>query len=213
MIPSEFDTIAAISTPLGEGGIGIIRISGKDAIKIADKIFHSPKGLKLADVKTHTIHYGFIVNPQTGEKIDEVLVTVMRAPHTYTREDTVEINCHAGYITLKKILNLVLLHGARLAEPGEFTKRAFLRGRIDLSQAESVIDLIKAKTEQAQKIALDHLSGKLSEKINELRDAITRVCAHVEAYIDFPEEDIDGLTQEQIQSEINRVKEEIKKTN
>lgn len=211
MIPSEFDTIAAISTPLGEGGIGIIRISGKDAIKIADKIFHSPKGLKLADVKTHTIHYGFIVNPQTGEKIDEVLVTVMRAPHTYTREDTVEINCHAGYITLKKILNLVLLHGARLAEPGEFTKRAFLRGRIDLSQAESVIDLIKAKTEQAQKIALDHLSGKLSEKINELRDAITRVCAHVEAYIDFPEEDIDGLTQEQIQSEINRVKEEIKK--
>lgn len=211
MIPSEFDTIAAISTPLGEGGIGIIRISGKDAIKIADKIFHSPKGLKLADVKTHTIHYGFIVNPQTGEKIDEVLVTVMRAPHTYTREDTVEINCHGGYITLKKILNLVLLHGARLAEPGEFTKRAFLRGRIDLSQAESVIDLIKAKTEQAQKIALDHLSGKLSEKINELRDAITRVCAHVEAYIDFPEEDIDGLTQEQIQSEINRVKEEIKK--
>lgn len=211
MIPSEFDTIAAISTPLGEGGIGIIRISGKDAIKIADKIFHSPKGLKLADVKTHTIHYGFIVNPQTGEKIDEVLVTVMRAPHTYTREDTVEINCHGGYITLKKILNLVLLHGARLAEPGEFTKRAFLRGRIDLSQAESVIDLIKAKTEQAQKIALDHLSGKLSEKINELRDAITKVCAHVEAYIDFPEEDIDGLTQEQIQSEINRVKEEIKK--
>lgn len=211
MISSEFDTIAAISTPLGEGGIGIIRISGKDAISIANKIFRSPKGVNLQDVKTHTIHYGFIVDPVTQEKVDEVLVTVMRAPHTYTREDVVEINCHGGYITLKRILDIVLAQGARLAEPGEFTKRAFLRGRIDLSQAESVIDLIRAKTEQAQKIALEHLSGKLSHKINELRDRLMRVCAHVEAYIDFPEEDIDGLTQEEIQSEINSVKEEIKK--
>ncbi|WP_353685037.1 tRNA uridine-5-carboxymethylaminomethyl(34) synthesis GTPase MnmE [Thermodesulfovibrio sp. 3907-1M] len=211
MISSEFDTIAAISTPLGEGGIGIIRISGKDAIPIVSKIFHSPRGVKLSDVKSHTIHYGFIIDPKTGQKIDEVLVTVMRAPNTYTREDVVEINCHAGYVTLKKILDLVVCLGARLAEPGEFTKRAFLRGRIDLSQAESVIDLIRAKTEQAQKIALEHLSGKLSEKINELRDSLMRVCAHVEAYIDFPEEDIDGLTHEQIQSEINRIKEEIKR--
>ncbi|GAB5046127.1 tRNA uridine-5-carboxymethylaminomethyl(34) synthesis GTPase MnmE [Thermodesulfovibrio sp. TK110] len=211
MISSEFDTIAAISTPLGEGGIGIIRISGKEAIPIANKIFQSSKGVKLSDVKTHTIHYGFIIDPKTGQKIDEVLVTVMRAPNTYTREDVVEINCHAGYVTLKKILDLVVSLGARVAEPGEFTKRAFLRGRIDLSQAESVIDIIRAKTEQAQKIALEHLSGKLSEKINELRDSLMKVCAHVEAYIDFPEEDIDGLTHEQIQSEIDRIKEEIKK--
>jgi tRNA modification GTPase len=211
VISSEFDTIAAISTPLGEGGIGIIRISGKEAISIANRIFQSSKGVNLLVVKTHTIHYGFIIDPETGQKIDEVLVTVMRAPNTYTREDVVEINCHGGYVTLKRILDLVISQGARLAEPGEFTKRAFLRGRIDLSQAESVIDLIRAKTEQAQKIALEHLSGRLSKKINELRDSLMRVCAHVEAYIDFPEEDIDGLTQEEIQTEINRIKEEINK--
>ncbi|MDI1471578.1 MAG: tRNA uridine-5-carboxymethylaminomethyl(34) synthesis GTPase MnmE [Thermodesulfovibrio sp.] len=211
MIFSEFDTIAAISTPLGEGGIGIIRLSGKEAISIVNKIFKSPKGVNLSDVKTHTIHYGFIVDPLTRQRIDEVLVTVMRAPNTYTREDVVEINCHGGYLTLKRILELVLSQGARLAEPGEFTKRAFLRGRIDLSQAESVIDLIRAKTDQAQKIALEHLSGRLSEKINELRDSLMRVCAHVEAYIDFPEEDIDGLTEEEITQQINCLKEEIKK--
>lgn len=211
MISSDLDTIAAISTPLGEGGIGIIRISGRQAIPIASRIFHSPKGINLQNVRTHTIHYGFIVDPSTQEIVDEVLVTVMRAPNTYTREDIVEINCHGGYITLKRILDIVLSEGARLAEPGEFTKRAFLRGRIDLSQAESVIDLIRAKTEQAQKIALEHLSGKLSLKINELRDALMRVCAHVEAYIDFPEEDIDGLTEEEIIKEITRIKEEIKK--
>jgi len=211
VIFSEFDTIAAISTPLGEGGIGIIRLSGKEAISIVNKIFKSPKGVNLSDVKTHTIHYGFIVDPLTRQRIDEVLVTVMRAPNTYTREDVVEINCHGGYLTLKRILELVLSQGARLAEPGEFTKRAFLRGRIDLSQAESVIDLIRAKTDQAQKIALEHLSGRLSEKINELRDSLMRVCAHVEAYIDFPEEDIDGLTEEEITQQINCLKEEIKK--
>ncbi|MCX8033944.1 MAG: tRNA uridine-5-carboxymethylaminomethyl(34) synthesis GTPase MnmE [Thermodesulfovibrio sp.] len=211
MISSEFDTIAAISTPLGEGGIGIIRISGPQAITIASKIFFSPKGVKLSNVKSHTIHYGFIVDPETGYKIDEVLISVMRAPNTYTREDVVEINCHGGYIILNRILYLLIKEGARIAEPGEFTKRAFLRGRIDLSQAESVIDLIRAKTEEAQKIALEHLSGKLSEKINELRDTLMRVCAHVEAYIDFPEEEIDGLTGKEIEDEIERVSEEIKK--
>uniref|UniRef100_A0A7C4ELF4 tRNA modification GTPase MnmE n=1 Tax=Thermodesulfovibrio aggregans TaxID=86166 RepID=A0A7C4ELF4_9BACT len=210
MISSESDTIAAISTPLGEGGIGIIRLSGSEAISIVSKIFHSLRGINLSDVKTHTIHYGFIIDPATGEKIDEVLVTVMRAPHTYTREDVVEINCHAGFITLKRVLDLVIEYGARLAEPGEFTKRAFLRGRIDLSQAESVIDLIRAKTEQAQKIALEHLSGRLSQKINELRDSLMKVCAHVEAYIDFPEEEIDGMTAEEIIGEISRIKNEIK---
>lgn len=211
MISSEFDTIAAISTPVGEAGIGIIRISGPNAISIASKLFFSPKGTKLSNVKSHTIHYGFIIDPETDNRIDEVLVSVMRAPNTYTKEDVVEINCHGGYIILNRILNLLIKQGARVAEPGEFTKRAFLRGRIDLSQAESVIDLIRAKTEEAQKIALEHLSGKLSEKINELRDSLTRVCAHVEAYIDFPEEDIDGLTEREIEDEIQRISEEIKK--
>ncbi len=210
MISSEFDTIAAISTPIGEGGIGIIRISGPDAISIADRIFQSTRGIRLHNVKTHTIHYGFIVDPETNERIDEVLVSVMRAPNTYTKEDVVEINCHGGFIILNRILNIVIEQGARLAEPGEFTKRAFLRGRIDLSQAESVIDLIRAKTDEAQKIALEHLSGKLSQKINSLRDSLTRICAHIEAYIDFPEEDIDGLTEREIEDEIARIADEIK---
>lgn len=208
---SDFDTIAAISTPLGEGGIGIVRISGPQAVKIASEIFISPKGKDLQNVKSHTIHYGLIVNPDTNEKVDEVLLSIMRAPKTYTTEDIVEINCHGGYITLKKILDLILKRGARLAEPGEFTKRAFLRGRIDLSQAESVIDLIRAKTEEAQKIALEHLSGKLSEKINQLRDRLMRICAHIEAYIDFPEEDIDGLTSREIEEEIGSLIGEIEK--
>lgn len=211
MISSELDTIAAISTPLGEGGIGIIRISGPEAIQIARKLFLSPKGTDLSTVKSHTIHYGYIVDPKTGERIDEVLITVMRAPNTYTREDVVEINCHGGYVILKRILSIVVQEGARIAEPGEFTKRAFLRGRIDLSQAESVIDLIRAKTEEAQRIALEQLSGKLSEKINSLRDSLMRVCAHVEAYIDFPEEEIDGLTDREIKSEIKKLIHEIDK--
>lgn len=210
MIASESDTIAAISTPLGEGGIGIIRISGNEAISVVSKIFRSPKGINLNNVKTHTIHYGFIVDPFTEEKVDEVLVTVMRAPNTYTREDVVEINCHGGYITLKRILDIVLEHDVRLAEPGEFTKRAFLNGRIDLSQAESVIDIIRAKTDQAQKIALEHLSGRLSDKINQLRQSLMRICAHIEAYIDFPEEDIDGLTEEAIKESIKHIIDEIK---
>lgn len=211
MISSEFDTIAAISTPVGEAGIGVIRISGPEAISIASKVFFSPKGIKLSTVKSHTIHYGFIIDPETDNRIDEVLLSVMRAPNTYTKEDVIEINCHGGYIILNRILNILIKQGARVAEPGEFTKRAFLRGRIDLSQAESVIDLIRAKTEEAQKIALEHLSGKLSEKINELRDSLTRVCAHVEAYIDFPEEDIDGLTEREIEDSIQRISEEIRK--
>jgi len=210
VIASESDTIAAISTPLGEGGIGIIRISGNEAISVVSKIFRSPRGINLNNVKTHTIHYGFIVDPFTEEKVDEVLVTVMRAPNTYTREDVVEINCHGGYITLKRILDIVLEHDVRLAEPGEFTKRAFLNGRIDLSQAESVIDIIRAKTDQAQKIALEHLSGRLSDKINQLRQSLMRICAHIEAYIDFPEEDIDGLTEEAIKESIKHIIDEIK---
>lgn len=203
------ETIAAISTPLGEGGIGIVRLSGKDAILIADKLFSSPKNKKLADLGTHRLVYGFIKDPSTDKKIDEVLVAVMRAPHTYTREDIVEINCHGGILPLRKTLELVLNHGAMFAEPGEFTRRAFLNNRLDLSQAEAVIDLIRAKTEEAGRVALEQLSGGLSEKITSLRERITGLCAHIEAYIDFPEEDIDLESREGIAAGIRSVNAEL----
>lgn len=185
------DTIAAISTPVGEGGIGIVRLSGKDAISIAEKLFHSAKGKKLSDLPSNKITHGFIKDSSTNEIVDEVLVSVMRAPNTYTAEDIVEINCHGGMVVLRKVLELIIKNGARLAEPGEFTKRAFLNGRIDLSKAEAVLDLIKAKTDESSKIALQQLHGKLSEKISDLMNKLTDLCAVVEAYIDFPEEDIE----------------------
>ncbi|MEK6582838.1 MAG: tRNA uridine-5-carboxymethylaminomethyl(34) synthesis GTPase MnmE [Nitrospirota bacterium] len=185
------DTIAAISTPLGEGGIGIVRLSGKDAFKIADRLFHSPKGKKISDTPSHRIIYGFVKDPSTNDTVDEVLVSVMRSPNTYTREDIVEINCHGGMLPLRKVLELVIKEGARLADPGEFTKRAFLNGRLDLSEAEAVIDLIRAKTDEAGRIALEQLKGRLSVKILKLREALTQICTFVEAYIDFPEEEIE----------------------
>ncbi|MEK7197633.1 MAG: tRNA uridine-5-carboxymethylaminomethyl(34) synthesis GTPase MnmE, partial [Nitrospirota bacterium] len=185
------DTIAAISTPLGEGGIGIVRLSGKDAFKIADRLFHSPKGKKISDTPSHRIIYGFVKDPSTNDTVDEVLVSVMRSPNTYTREDIVEINCHGGMLPLRKVLELVIREGARLADPGEFTKRAFLNGRLDLSEAEAVIDLIRAKTDEAGRIALEQLKGRLSVKILKLREALTQICTFVEAYIDFPEEEIE----------------------
>jgi tRNA modification GTPase len=199
------DTIAAISTPLGEGGIGIVRLSGKDAIPIAEKLFSSPSNAKLSESESHRIIHGFIQDPVTGTIFDEVLVTVMKAPRTYTKEDVVEFNCHGGILPLRKVLELVLQQGARLAEPGEFTKRAFLNGRIDLSQAEAVIDLIRAKTDESRKIALEQLSGGLSEEITSLRDRITSHCAHIEAYIDFPEEDIAPSSMESMVNEINHI--------
>lgn len=143
MANSEFDTIAAISTPVGEGGISIIRISGEEAVAVAKKLYHGSKDL--AKVATNTINYGHIIDPDSGAEVDEVMVSIMRAPHTYTREDVVEINCHGGLLATNRILQLTLSHGARLAEPGEFTKRAFLNGRLDLSQSEAVMDLIRAK--------------------------------------------------------------------
>lgn len=187
------DTIAAISTPIGEGGIGIVRLSGKDAIPIADKVFFSPNGRKLCDAKSHTIVYGFVIDPAKNERVDEVLATVMKAPKTYTRENVVEINCHGGMLALRATLQLLLREGARLAEPGEFTKRAFLNGRIDLSQAEAVIDIIRAKTEQAERLALRQLEGRLSAKITDMRDKVTELCMHIEAYIDFPEDEIEAI--------------------
>jgi len=186
------DTIVAISTPPGEGAIGIVRLSGKDAISIVNKIFSVP----IDGAESHRIFYGFIQDPDTKEKIDEVIVSVMRAPRSYTRQDVVEINCHGGYIPLNRTLSLVVRAGARPAEPGEFTKRAFLNGRIDLTQAEAVIDIIRAKTSKAEKVALAQLSGALGRKINTLRERLIEILAHIEAYIDFPEEEIepDSLT-------------------
>lgn len=187
------DTIVAISTPTGEGGIGIVRLSGKDAIPIADKVFFPSKGRKLRDAKSHTVVYGFVIDSAKNEMIDEVIATVMKAPKTYTREDVVEINCHGGMLPLRTTLQLLLREGARLAEPGEFTKRAFLNGRIDLSQAEAVIDVIRAKTEQAKRLALRQLEGRLSAKITDMRDKVTELCMHIEAYIDFPEDEIEVI--------------------
>lgn len=199
------DTIAAISTPIGEAGIGIVRLSGSLAIKIAERLFVSPKGKRLSELRSHTINYGFIRDPLTGDGIDEVLVSVMKAPHTYTREDVVEINCHGGFFPLRKILELLVREGARLAEPGEFTKRAFLNGRIDLVQAEAIADLIRSKTEASQRVAFEQLRGGLSERISKIRDRLVDLCAHIEAYIDFPDEDIEPASYNALEKELTSI--------
>ncbi len=199
------DTISAIATPVGEAGIGIVRMSGPEAIKIADALFVSAKGKPVKSAKSHTVAYGFIRDPGTGEDIDEVLLTVMRAPKTYTREDIVEINCHGGLVPLGRVIELTLKYGARLAEPGEFTKRAFLNGRIDLTQAEAVADLIRAKTDASQRIALEQMRGALGRKIEPLREKLLDILVHVEAHIDFPEEEIEPETMEGISNVIKSV--------
>jgi tRNA modification GTPase len=192
------DTIAAIATPLGEGGLTVIRLSGPQTLAIADLSF-VPAGktsLKPSAAPTHTIHFGRVV--RQGRVIDEVLVAVMRAPRTFTREDVVEITCHGGLLPAKLILDALLESGARLAEPGEFTKRAFLNGRLDLAQAEAVADLIHSRTELALAAANEQLAGKLSQRINQLRDDLLKTLAHIEAHIDFPDEDIAPDTKEQL---------------
>ena len=192
------DTIAAIATPLGEGGLAVVRISGAAAFAVADKIF-IPSGkssLKSSLAPTHTIHYGKIV--RHGKTIDEVLLSVLRAPRTFTRENTVEISCHGGILPAKLVLDTILENGARLADPGEFTRRAFLNGRLDLAQAEAVADLIHSRTELALVAANEQLAGKLSRRINELRDEMMKTLAHVEAHIDFPDEDIAPETRAQL---------------
>jgi tRNA modification GTPase len=186
------DTIAAISTPVGEGGISIIRVSGPDSVTRVDQIFQSKT--KLTDVDSHTVHYGYIYNKQNRERLEEVLITVMRAPRSFTMEDVVEIGCHGGLISVKKVLDLLLEQDIRIAEPGEFTKRAYLNGRIDLSQAEAVIDLIRAKSDRAFKIALKQAEGLLSKKIKNLRYQLVGLMAHIEVNIDYPEHDVEELT-------------------
>ncbi|MDB4459215.1 tRNA uridine-5-carboxymethylaminomethyl(34) synthesis GTPase MnmE [bacterium] len=198
------DTIAAIATPIGEGGLAVIRISGASATQIATQIFKAPgsKLKALTEVDSHTLHYGFI--EQDGKQIDEVMLAVMRAPRTFTREDVVEVSCHGGMLSTKFVLDAILQAGARIAEPGEFTRRAFLNGRIDLAQAEAVADLIHSRTDLALTAANEQLAGKLSKRIEELRDAMMITLAHVEAHIDFPDEDIDPST---LKSLIRRLKE------
>lgn len=183
----QFETISSISTPVGEGAIAIVRLSGEDAIEIADRLYKGAK--KLTDTESHTINYGHIVDPKTGETVEEVMVALMRAPKTYTREDIVEINCHGGIHTVNRVLQLTLNNGARMAEPGEFTKRAFLNGRVDLSQAEAVMDFIRAKTNEASKVANQQVQGRLKTYIEELRQSILNILAQVEVNIDYPEYD------------------------
>lgn len=200
-------TIAAIATPHGTGGISVIRVSGVDSINICDTIFKSKRNKSLCDAKTHTIHYGNIV--VDDKIIDEVLVSVMRAPNTFTREDTVEINCHGGLVVTEKVLMAVISAGATLASAGEFTKRAFLNGRIDLSQAEAVIDIINSPSSLALSVAANQLGGTLSEDINKMRDKILEILAQINVTIDYPEEDIDDVEKDALLKDLNDAKEKI----
>ncbi|CAM4162740.1 tRNA uridine(34) 5-carboxymethylaminomethyl synthesis GTPase MnmE [Bacillus luti] len=205
----EFDTIAAISTALGEGAIAIVRVSGDDAVEKVNRIF---KGKDLTEVPSHTIHYGHIVDLDTNQVIEEVMVSIMRAPRTFTRENIVEINCHGGLVSVNKVLQLILAQGVRLAEPGEFTKRAFLNGRIDLSQAEAVMDLIRAKTDRAMNVAINQMEGRLSKLIGRLRQEILETLAHVEVNIDYPEyDDVEEMTHNILIEKATYVRTEIAK--
>ena len=203
------DTIAAIATAPGEGGIGIIRISGEKSLQVAQSIFKSKSGKMIKDYNARTLIYGTIVD---GEKvIDEVLVAYMKGPNSYTAEDVIEINCHGGFISVKKILELILSKDVRLAEAGEFTKRAFLNGRIDLSQAEAIIDVIKSKTDMAHEVAQNQLEGSLAKKIKELRMNVTEVLAHLTVSIDFSEEDVEEITYQTLEEKSYKLRDEIKK--
>ncbi|AGX07026.1 MULTISPECIES: tRNA uridine-5-carboxymethylaminomethyl(34) synthesis GTPase MnmE [Bacillus] len=208
----ELDTIAAISTPMGEGAIAIVRLSGDEAFSIADKLYRGVGGKRISDAASHTIHYGHIIDPKTGQVAEEVMVSVMKGPKTFTKEDVVEINCHGGIVSVNRVLQLVLNHGARLAEPGEFTKRAFLNGRIDLSQAEAVMDLIRAKTDRAMNVALGQMEGRLSKLVKRLRQEILETLAHIEVNIDYPEyDDVEEMTHQLLLEKAGFVKGEIEK--
>ncbi len=192
------DTIVAISTAIGEGGIGIVRISGENALNILNRVFINFRDKNTMEMKSFTIRYGHIIDNETNEKVDEVIVSYMKSPNTYTKEDVVEVNCHGGVVAVRRVLSLILKNGARLAEPGEFTKRAFLNGRIDLSQAEAVIDLIRAKTDESMEIALEQSEGKLSKKVKALMNKLLGMLAHVEAAVAFPEDDIENIVNDEM---------------
>jgi len=202
------DTIAAIATALGEGSIAVVRVSGPEAIGTVAKLFRSKRDLREAD--THTVQYGWIVDPRTGGTLDEVLVTVLKGPRSFTAEDVVEISTHGGIVAVKSVLELVLRHGVRLAEPGEFTKRAFLNGRIDLAQAEAVIDLIRSKSDRAFQMARKQAEGSVSKKIVPLRQQLIELIAHVEVNIDYPEHDVEEVTAELIRTNCGSVLSQVK---
>ncbi|PRR80352.1 tRNA modification GTPase MnmE [Clostridium liquoris] len=205
----EFDTIAAVSTVLGEGGISIIRVSGDKCLGIVDSIFKAKNGKNLSDMKPYTMRYGHIIEKETGDILDEVLVSFMKGPRSFTAEDTVEINCHGGVTPTKKVLQEVIKAGGRLAEPGEFTKRAFLNGRIDLSQAEAVIDIIRSKTELSMKSAVLQSEGRVSKEINSLRNKLLQIIAHIEATVDFPEEDLEEITGNEVKKDLMEIEKDI----
>lgn len=202
------DTIAAISTPLGVGGLAVIRVSGPQAFAVADRIFRSRHG-RPSDFPSHTLHFGCI--QCDGAVLDQVMLAVLRRPHSYTGEDTVEISCHGGPLVAQSILGTLLRHGARLAEPGEFTKRAFLNGRLDLSQAESVMDLITARTARAQAAALRALEGQLGKQLERIYDQLITVLATVEAHIDFPDDELGSLDLTAVQQQLNAIDEQVRK--
>lgn len=206
----DFDTIAAISTALGEGGISIIRISGPDSLKIVNSIFKTKSLDNILDMKPYTMKYGNIVEVENGNIVDEVIISFMKGPKSFTAEDTVEINCHGGVYSTRRVLEEVFKAGARLAEPGEFTKRAFLNGRIDLSQAEAVMDIITSKTEISMKAAVLQSEGNLSKEILKLRDSLIEIIAHIEATVDYPEDDLEEVTSEDTTVRLKHIKNRIK---
>jgi len=201
------DTIAALSTPFGTGGISVIRISGENAFEVASKIFVSAKSIN--EISSHSVTYGKIVDPTQKTVVDEVLLLKMCKPKTFTREDVVEINCHGGIVVVSRVLELLFKYGARAAEAGEFTKRAFLNGRIDLSQAEAIIDLINSKTVESSKAAISHLEGRLSKKLKEIRAILVELLAHIEVTVDYPEHDIEEITGEKVLESLNIIKKEL----
>lgn len=203
------DTIAAIATAPGIGGIGIIRVSGPEACDVVNRIFHSKQSVPLGERQTRTIHYGHIVHPKTGKTLDEVIVVLMKGPHSYTAEDVVEIQCHGGFVSVREILKVLLSEGVRQAEEGEFTKRAFLNGRIDLTQAEAIIDIIDAKTEQSLEVAVNQLDGTLSKYIRALRDELIAMIAHLEVTIDYPEEDIEEVSAQEVRTGLEPILEKM----
>ncbi|MDD3223107.1 MAG: tRNA uridine-5-carboxymethylaminomethyl(34) synthesis GTPase MnmE [Clostridium sp.] len=205
----EFDTIAAIATALGEAGISIIRVSGSNSLKIVNKIFKAKNAEDILKMRPYTMKYGKIINPSTNDILDDVIITFMKGPKSFTSEDTVEINCHGGILSTKTILEEVLKSGARLAEPGEFTKRAFLNGRIDLSEAEAVMDIITSKTDASMKSAVMQSEGRVSKEINKLRNNLLELIAHIEATVDYPEDDLEEMTSKKAGDKLNKILDKI----
>ncbi|MFO7814905.1 MAG: tRNA uridine-5-carboxymethylaminomethyl(34) synthesis GTPase MnmE [Halanaerobiales bacterium] len=211
MTKMKEDTIAAIATPFGTSGTGKVRISGPDAINIGSKFFEASSGIDLKEADSHTAYHGYVVKPESGKTVDEVLAIIMIKPRSFTGENVLEFDCHGGMVPLEAVLELALEHGARLAEPGEFSRRAFMNGKLDMAQAEAIIDVINSKTEKSLNIAMEQLKGGLSEKVNNIKDKVITLLAHLEASIDFPEDEIEGFDSDQLEERVKEIKEPILK--